>query len=229
MTEVFAHRGLHATARENTVAAFLAARAAECDGVELDVRRTRDGALVIHHDAAVEGIGAIPDLDCRALPPWVPTVAEAMTACGDLTVNVEIKNSAGDPGHDPSGALAHQVVSALAELDRLGGVVISSFDRATCEAVRSADSAVAVGWLLDWRKEIAPAVEVAAELRFTALHPFFRGVDRSFVERAHAAGLAVNVWTVNGADEMRRLCDLGVDVIITDEVALALAVVRSRA
>jgi glycerophosphoryl diester phosphodiesterase len=116
VTEVFAHRGLHATERENTVAAFLEARAAGADGVELDVRRTLDGALVVHHDAALADLGEIAALTCRDLPATVPTLAEAMTACDGLRVNVEIKNGPDEPIYDPTGALAHQVVTALGEV-----------------------------------------------------------------------------------------------------------------
>ena len=53
MPEIFAHRGLHVTERENTIGAFEAAVALGVDGVELDVRRTRDGVLVVHHDGHI--------------------------------------------------------------------------------------------------------------------------------------------------------------------------------
>jgi glycerophosphoryl diester phosphodiesterase len=229
VTDVYAHRGLHASAPENTVAAFLEARAAGADGVELDVRRTRDGALVIHHDAELAGVGAIAQLDCRQLPTQIPTLAEAMSACADLRVNVEIKNDATDSTYDSSGALAHQVVTALVDLERVGDVVISSFDLPTCEAVRRWHASVEVGWLIDWRAELGPTVDVAVEYGLSAVHPFFHRVDAEYVAGAHARGLAVNVWTVNDPDQMTRMFDLGVDVLITDEVAAALALASARA
>ena len=224
VTEVFAHRGLHRVERENTVAAFLEARSAGADGVELDVRRTVDGALVVHHDADIEGVGAIAALHCRDLPAEVPALAEAMTACANLRVNVEIKNDPAGPEYDGTGALAGQVVTALAEMDRLGDVVISCFDLPTCEAVRRLHPTVDVGWLIDWRADPAPTVEVAVEFGLSAIHPFFHRVDADLVTHAHQRGLDVNVWTVNAVDQMERLATLGVDVIITDEVVDALAV-----
>ena len=56
---ILAHRGASARARENTVEAFRLASALGADGVELDVRRTADGALVVHHDPSVDGVGAL--------------------------------------------------------------------------------------------------------------------------------------------------------------------------
>jgi glycerophosphoryl diester phosphodiesterase len=228
VTEIFAHRGCHVSVPENTVAAFVEARVVGADGVELDVRRTADGALVVSHDDGVAGVGSIAATTCRALPKSVPTLAEAMGACSDLRVNVEIKNTPGDPGYDPSGALAHQVVAALADLDWLGGVIISSFDLATCDAVRSVDAGVAVGWLIDWRSDPAPTPDVVAAHGLNAVHPFFHRVDDATVEHAHALGIKVNVWTVNDSVELARMYTLGVDTVITDDVALALATLAAH-
>jgi glycerophosphoryl diester phosphodiesterase len=66
---VLAHRGANRLARENTVDAFVRARELGADGVELDVRRTADGVLVVHHDAAVEPVGLLVDQRSRNPPP----------------------------------------------------------------------------------------------------------------------------------------------------------------
>jgi len=221
MTMVIAHRGLHREAPENTVRAFSEARSVGCDGVELDVRRTRDGALVVHHDAELASGSAIAELTCRQLPAGLPTLEEAMIACEGMIVNVEIKNSPHEARYDDTGALAHQVVAEIDELGRLDAVIISSFDLATCEAVRRASDQVPVGLLLDWRGDPSPFVAVAFERGLSAIHPFFHGVDASLVESAHGRGIAVNVWTVNAAEEMARLAKLDVDALITDDPVLA--------
>ncbi len=228
VTEIFAHRGLHSVEMENTVAAFLEARIAGADGVELDVRRTRDGALVVHHDLVIDGVGAINDLECRELPGSIPTLEEALTACLGLRVNVEIKNHPSEAVYDASGALAHQVVASLSELGWLNGVIISCFDLDTCAAVRFADATVPVGWLLDWRVDPAPSIPQVAERGLNAIHPFFNGVTADLVAHAHDVGLDVNVWTVNAAEEMERQFDLGVDAVITDDPRLALATLATR-
>ena len=224
MTEIFAHRGLHTIEPENTVAAFLEARAAGVDGVELDVRRTSDGALVIHHDAEVAGVGLISAVQCQKLPHGLATLAEAMTACSGLRVNVEIKNDPREAGFDPSGALAAQIVTELGEMDWLDSVIISSFDLATCQAVRRSDPQVLVGWLLDWRHEAELAISVAMDSGLNAVHPFFQRVSQQLVADAHRGGMAVNVWTVNAVEDMGQMFDWDVDSLITDLPAEAIAV-----
>jgi glycerophosphoryl diester phosphodiesterase len=222
VTDVFAHRGLHRTAGENSVAAFLEAREAGCDGVELDVRRCADGALVVHHDAEVPGVGPIGTIPCHNLPAGVASLVEAMTACEGMRVNVEVKNDPSSEWYDRSGGLAHQVVTALEEMGRLADVIVSSFDLATCEAVRQAGRPVEVGWLLGIGQDPDAAIETVLRAGLDAIHPIFARVDAALVRRAHSAGVAVNVWTVNVVEDMRRMLDFDVDVLITDEPVLAL-------
>jgi len=227
VTEIFAHRGLHTTEPENSVASFLAAKAAGVHGVELDVRRTKDGALVVFHDGGIEGRGDINTLLLHELPEGLPTLEEAMTACQGLRVNVEIKNHETDPGHDPSGALTAQVMDLLKELGWLEHVIISSFDRATCELARTLQPNVPAGWLLDWRVPLGDTVKIAHDLGLSAIHPHYLTISASDVEEAHALGLAVNVWTVNAPDDVRAMLAMGVDTIITDDPVTALDILAA--
>ena len=213
---------------ENTVTAFLEARTLGVDGVELDVRRTRDGALVVYHDDAIADLGGIAELDCRDLPGTVATLDEAMIACSGLRVNVEIKNDAGSATYDATGGLARQVVVALLEGGWRDSVLVSSFDLATCQATRSADDTIAIGWLLDWRHPTSEALATTVAEGFNAVHPFFGRIDEATIAAAHGCGLAVNVWTVNGREDMTRLVAWGVDGLITDDPATAMAVVAAR-
>ncbi len=84
VTAVFAHRGCTESGlRENTVEAFAEARLRGADGVELDVHLTKDGALAVHHDAEVAGVGIIPELtvvSSRATCPYWPTSWPSATA-----------------------------------------------------------------------------------------------------------------------------------------------------
>jgi glycerophosphoryl diester phosphodiesterase len=81
---IFAHRGASAVERENTVAAFAAAVAMGADGVELDVRRTADGALAVHHDAHLADGRLLVEVAAGDLPSEVPSLVEALAACGDV-------------------------------------------------------------------------------------------------------------------------------------------------
>jgi len=92
MVSIIAHRGASARFRENTVEAFLAAARLGADGVELDVRRSADGALVVHHDALLPGGDPISNVAVANLPEYVPLLDTALEACADLFVNVEVKS-----------------------------------------------------------------------------------------------------------------------------------------
>jgi glycerophosphoryl diester phosphodiesterase len=113
MTAVFAHRGCTEGFTENTIEAFAEARRLGADGVELDVRLTADGALAIHHDAEIPGIGTIDQLAVADLPAHVPLLADALAACEGMLVNVEIKNAPQDPGWDPDEAVAALTAAAI--------------------------------------------------------------------------------------------------------------------
>ena len=227
MTLVVAHRGAAQEAPQNSVQAFLDARRQGADGVELDVRRSRDGALVVNHDLDIPGKGPICDLDVADLPEHVALLSEAMVACGDLLVNVEIKNSIDEQGHDPSGALVSQVLAELAEILTDGQVIISSFDLATVAAVRREEPTMATGLLLEPGADVEAAIDLAVEHGFSAIHPFVIGTTPEVVARAHAAGLSVNVWTVNGQSDASELVAMGADAIITDDVPMVRGVVDS--
>jgi glycerophosphoryl diester phosphodiesterase len=221
MTEIFAHRGLHLRERENTVAAFAEAVAVGADGIELDVRRCADGALVVHHNPTVGDGRAICEVKCRELPDHVPTLAVALAACGDLTVNVEIKNDPSEPDFDPSGSLVIDVARVIDEGGHRPRVIISSFHYDTCVQVVEMTSPLPVGWLLDVGADVAESARQAAAAGFAAVHPFFMDVTPESVKVAHELGLAVNTWTVNREADMHRLLDMGVDCLISDDPALA--------
>jgi glycerophosphoryl diester phosphodiesterase len=222
MTAVFAHRGCTEGFTENTIAAFAEARRLGADGVELDVRLTADGALAVHHDAEIPGIGTIDQLEVADLPAQVPLLADVLAVCEGMAVNVEIKNAPQDPGWDPAEAVAALTAAAIEEAGWTARVIVSSFQSATLRAVQAADGRLALGALWGFATEVEPALASAVEAGFAAVHPFVTMVDRELVERAHAMGLAVNVWTVNATDDLRAMLDAGVDTVITDRLREAL-------
>jgi glycerophosphoryl diester phosphodiesterase len=224
VTVVFAHRGLHVTERENTLASFRGAVALGVDGVELDVRRTRDGVLVVHHDAAIESV-PIAQSDRSALPDYVATLAEALDSLDGVVVNVEIKNGRGaSEVYDEHGDLARQVLAAIDDAGWSEKVIISCFDLATCAYVRSTNREIPVAWLL-WDVALGDALVQAHLLGFNAVNPHSSTVDEAVVERARELQLDVNVWTVNELADIERMVALDVACIITDDPALARSVV----
>jgi glycerophosphoryl diester phosphodiesterase len=227
MTAVFGHRGATEGFVENTLEAFAEARRLGADGVELDVRLTADGALAVHHDPVIEGLGPIGELTVTLLPPHVPLLADALAVCDGLTVNVEIKNSPKDPGHDPGEAVAAITASAIAEAGWTERVLVSSFEASTLRAVQVADGRLALGALWPFLANVEQGLALAVAEGWSAVHPFVTEVTESLVAQAHTAGLAVNVWTVNATHDLEAFTALGVDAVITDRVAEAVAIVRS--
>ena len=131
---VLAHRGANRVAPENTVEAFARALALGADGVELDVHRTADAGLVVHHDAEAGGLGVLADrslTEIREVLPAAPTLEEALDVCSGALVNIEIKNLPGDADFDPGESAAGLVVALLAARGHRDEVVVSSFNLAT--------------------------------------------------------------------------------------------------
>ncbi|HEX3840735.1 MAG TPA: glycerophosphodiester phosphodiesterase [Acidimicrobiales bacterium] len=226
-----AHRGSPDPSQgivENTLEAFARARQLGADGVELDVRLTADGALAVHHDAAIPGVGEVADLEVRDLPDHVPLLPAVLAVATGLTVNIEVKNLPTEPSYDPDEAAARAVADAIAQADPAVDAVVSSFWPPSLAAVLAVDSTLVTGLLLpDWADPAASLI-LAQDMGCRALHLHRSLVTASRVADVHAAGMAVAVWTVNDPGEIAALADLGVDTIITDDVPLALASVPDQ-
>lgn len=243
MTEIHAHRGARAIAPENTLPAFEAALDAGAAGIELDVQCSQDGALVLMHDFTVErttnGSGKVADLTLAELrqldagsyfdPSYagvrVPTLEEVLDLVGDrCKVNVEIK-TADFRGGDEVDALAH----IIAERNLYDQLIVSSFNPITLIKMRHVDADVRLGLIYAQEPPIyLLEVWLGSLMNPDALHVHHALVDETFVARAHALGKAVNVWTVNEAEEARRVIDLGADVITTDVPGDIIADLASR-
>jgi glycerophosphoryl diester phosphodiesterase len=227
---VLGHRGSPLRARENTIEAFASAREDGADGVELDVHRSRDGVLMVHHDADVEGFGVIADhaaADVRAAHPWIPTLAEVLDECRGLLVNVEIKNSPRDADFDADETVAALVVDLLAARGGADRVLVSSFHLPSIDRVHALAPELPTGYLTVMRPGPLEAIAAAVVGGHHAVHPFFGvladGGATSVVTEARSVGIAVNTWTVNEPEEVRRLAAAGVDAVITDAPADVLA------
>ena len=206
-------------APENTPEAFALADAMGADGIELDVRRTSDGRLLIAHDPLDE-----TEAEFDALAASLPTLDQALDACGDrMLVNVEIKNWPDDAGFDPTMAMVGPIIATLrqrgsAARDRW---LISSFSWETLEACRLAAPDIATAWLVS--RVSGERIATIAAAGHAAVHPWEPNVTAEFVERCHHAGLAVNTWTCNDPQRLVELSAIGVDGVCTDVPDVALA------
>ena len=230
---VFAHRGGAALAPENTLAAFDNGLALGADGVELDVRLSRDGVVVVHHDRTLDRTttlrGPVRDRNVDELArAGVPTLASVLARHPQALVIIELKENSVD--------LARAVLDDLRAAGASHRVCLGSFWLRVLRAVRKLDAAVATSAA---REEVRWAL-YRSWCRWPASHvaysgyqiPEFSGrtrvVSPRFVENAHAAGLGVQVWTVDSEADAQRLIDWGVDALITDRPDIIVPLVHSR-
>ncbi|MGH9213343.1 MAG: glycerophosphodiester phosphodiesterase [Acidimicrobiales bacterium] len=223
MTLVIGHKGAPILGPENTVASFARARSLGIDGVELDVRRTGDDQLAVWHDPALADGRVLLDHRWDQLDGGVDGLEEVLDACRGLdVVNVEIKNWPTDPDFDPDLGIADTVAATLAGRSpaERESFVVSCFHLGTVDRVRERLDVLApeirTGLLLWGVDDVTDVVTTVVERRHGALHPHFTAVTAELLAEAHAAKLAVNTWTCNHLEDIRRLADLGTDGIITD-------------
>lgn len=241
---VMAHRGGRSLGPENTLYTFRRAVGLGVDVLEMDLRLTRDNQLVVFHDQTVDrttdGNGRVSDLllaDLKALDAgwrWspdggkryplrgrnirVPTLEEVFVAFPQTLMNLEIK--------DTRPSAASSLCGLIRKHAMTGKVMTACFDTAVLRQFRKLCPAVATSAgfseaavffsirglrLQSLYSPSALALQVPEKYGDTTV------VDRRFIETAHALNMSVHVWTVNQEDDMRRLIELGVDGIMTDD------------
>lgn len=249
---LMAHRGGAGLAPENTLLAFRrAVEWWEADVLELDVQPTRDGEVVVIHDATVDrttdGSGRVAELPLEQLRrldagyrfspdggrsfPFrgrgvgLSTLAEVLAACPWVRVNVEIKN----------GRAQERVWETIHSLDACGRVLVAASRFASRARFASYPGPVSAA-----REELYSFLLLhrlhAASLFVPAVHAFQvpetvggrQVLTPRFLRDAHARNLPVHVWTVNEEADMQRLLDWGADGIITDRPDLLAQLLHRR-
>jgi glycerophosphoryl diester phosphodiesterase len=227
--EVVGHRGAAGVAPENTLRSFEAAWSAGVAWVETDVRLTHDGVPVLLHDATLDrtttghgAIGALAyeevrplDAGLRFAPSFagtrVPRLAELLAAAaGRSGVLIELKAEA-----QRADLLIQRVLSAVEAAGATESVRLISFEPELLERI----ARVSLDWSLPTgliASTPASLVETARRLGCAAVHPRLTALSPAFVAAAHAAGLRVNTWTANTAEQVRQAAAAGVDEITTD-------------
>ncbi len=220
---VIAHRGASGYEYENSRAAFRRALILDADGVELDVHATRDGAIVVHHDAEIPGFGPIAQLSrtearqvrIRNGEP-LPLLSEILELVGDREVYVEVKSL--PEAHDDE---------LLAVLDRGPAPArysVHSFDHRIVRRLGSCRPDVRRGILLS--AYLDDPVAAMRAVGATTLWQEWQLVDRDLVSRVHEAGFSIITWTVNEIGDLERMARLGVDGLCgnyPDRIRVAIA------
>jgi glycerophosphoryl diester phosphodiesterase len=227
---VWGHRGFPAQAPENTMLSFERALAAGADGIELDVRFDGERNVVVFHDdelarligrtGRMEQLSASERAALRVRGEPVPLLAEVLSTF-DTDVNVEIKA----PRLGRAGELVAAAAKVIKDSGRADRVIVSSFDPWALVQLYRHLPDVGTAYLFHEEQSLPLRRGWAGRLAGASLvHPQHTLVDAASLARWHRAGLAVNTWTVNDPGELRRLAELGVDGVFSDDPAAALAV-----
>ena len=233
MVDVIAHRGNSAGAPENTLAAIRSAVELGADGIEIDVRATADGRLVVMHDSSVRrttsGSGQVDGLTLKQLRAldagsWfgegfrgerVPTLEEAIAASRKTRLFIELKVD----------GIQEEVVRLVRAGKATKRVVVTARNDQWLKRVKELEPRIAVGHILLF--SLFEPLGAHGDMDY--LLPFWFFMGGSFVRKAHKAGLKVVPWTVNDTNTASRLAGDGADGVMTDKPAACMGLKRVTA
>ena len=226
---IVGHRGARGEAPENTAAGFQVAMEAGVTEIELDVRLSRDGHLIVVHDANVTRttgergkahhytLSQLEVLDARRnTPGWhsplgIPSLREVVDRCGpSMRFQFEVKGAARAILH----RLAHQLVDFINQRQMNDRVVVTSSHTGFLRMLGTMTAHIERGYVAEYRYQQPTRRAVA--LGCTWLMPRHTLVTPALMRRARRRNLKVSTWTVNDLTRAERMVELGVDGIITD-------------
>ena len=218
LPDAISHRGLRSAAPENTIAAFEAAIAAGCDGIELDVHGTVDGTLFVHHDPTFELDGSrIPfamadphDVAKARLAGdhAIPKLDAVLEAIGTRAqVYIEVK---------ATGIESDLARCLTRHVENMRKYAVHAFDHRVVKRVLELSPSVRTGIL-----QVGYPIDSCAEMRAAGASDLWQHadfIDSALVADVRACSGRLIVWTANGEDQWINLSRLGVDGICTDRV-----------
>jgi glycerophosphoryl diester phosphodiesterase len=214
---IVAHRGASAYEPENTLRSVKRALELGADMVEVDVRASRDGHIVVMHDAMVDrttnGKGYVKDMTLEELKklkvglgervPTLQEVAELIRGKAQLVVEIKVPE------------IEEKVLQIIKENELERDVLITSFYHPILKHVKELNPNVRTGAIIASRP--IKAARLAMDANSNALFPKYVYVDPRMVEEAHRHDLAVYPWTVDALNEIEPLIKMGVDRIVTNK------------
>ena len=224
-TEITAHRGGAWKAPENTISALQYTIDSGADYAEIDVQETKDGELILLHDDSlkrtagvkknvwdmtlkqVEKLDAGASFHKKFRGEKIPEFTEVLKFCkGRLDLNIEIKYNGKNKG------IVNKVVRAIKENHFEDHCVVTSMNYQFLKQIKKTAPEIRTGYIMTMTYGGVQGMEAAGF--FSVKHTY---VDEKFVTQAHALGKEVHVWTVNYKGDAKRMLDMGVDNIITDD------------
>jgi glycerophosphoryl diester phosphodiesterase len=243
-----AHRGASGNAPEHTLAAYNLARRAGADVLEIDLRMTQDGVVVVAHDATLQRLVglqyAISELSLARLRQLtmerttaaelapIPTLEEIFTRFPETTLNLEIKQESPD--------MVEAVARLVDRFDRRNSIILASFHSGVMKRLRArlghsvttaASAREAAGFVLCYLTSVPcrPDYAVLQVPPQARMGPFKVDLaNRDFINFAHRHGLKVHYWTIDDPARMAALLRSGADGIMSNYPARAVAAIHGR-
>jgi len=225
---IIAHRGASNIAPENTLKAFKKAIELGADYIEFDVHQSKDGEIVIIHDAntfrTTGHLGLIKDMTLEEIKNLdcgdgekIPTLGELIKlAEGKISLNCEIK----------AKGMTQKIIEILRETDFFEPTIISSFNHSELLKIKNVEPKIKLaalnpthtGWIINWfsRKNV---IKTASKNNFYAINPLYLIVNQKFIDNAHEKNLKVFPWTVDSISSIENLIKMGVDGIISNNIS----------
>ena len=225
---IMGHRGASKIAPENTLKAFKEAIRLKADAVEFDVQETVEGEIVIIHDydtlrtAGTEGI--VEQMTLKELKKLnfgngeqIPTLLELIELAKDkISLNCEIKVE----------GIAKKIIQIFQDADILDSTIISSFLHEELITIQKIEPQLKLATLVptgagkfsDWNYK-KKLIDFTSENNYYAINPLYKLADKQFIEYAHEKNIKVFPWTVDSGIAMKKLINMGIDGIITNDIS----------
>lgn len=231
---ITAHRGASKVAHENTIEAFQKAIELHADAIELDVRKTTDQAIIVHHDDHIDGqhIHSLTYLQLNQLAKakgyLIPTLEDVLKFCqGKIFMDIEIK----EMGYED------EIIQLVQKYLTPDAFFFRTFEDASIRRIKKINSQLKVGLLLGVEKPKYGWITRLSELfpiwriirtRCDFVSPYYRLVRFGYVKRMHLIQKPVLVWTVNDPLLMKHLLKIKkVDGIVTDDPSLGIEILKN--
>ena len=230
---VIAHRGAweHHPGSQNSLSSLKSAIRIGCEGSEFDVRLSSDGEVVISHDASIKGVSMEKSTAAKIqkVPlengDFVPTLKQYITECkkqNKTNLVLEIKES--DLGMERTIELTDKVVAIVHKMKAQGWTEYISFSYESLKEIRRLDSSAEIAALSE--KPIKQLVSDGISGIDYGTWCFFK--DKTLIDKAHKAGLSVNVWTITSPADIYFFYAQNVDKITTNEPETLICLFRSK-
>ena len=231
-TKIYAHRGASGWdtkyAPENTMPAFEKAIEMGADGIELDVQLTKDGVIVICHDERIDrtsdGIGWLKDYTLKELREFsfskthpeygdikIPTLREFLEFMAPTGRGLNIELKTGVIYYD---GLEEKTAAMVEEFGMNDRVIYSSFNHYSLKLLKHIIPKARIGLLMGQNFVDVPGYTTMMQAE--AVHPNYQHIDKAYIDNCHDNGIKVNTWTIDPIVDLKRFCEYGVDIIITD-------------